>query len=589
MRVDTVPARLATRARLHGRDPALRCRTGSGWKTTTWQDYAAEVRAVARALIAMGVRPGDRIALLGFNRPEWTTLDLAAMMVGAVPAGIYTTCSAAEVAYILHHAGACLVLLEDASQVAKVMRHRRDLPALEHLVLMRGAEAGTAGLISWEALLARGVDVPDSEVEARLNGLRADDVATLIYTSGTTGPPKAVMLTHTNLTFTADAAQKMVSVGPADRMISYLPLSHIAEQVFSLHLHVSAGYTLAFAESMEKLRENIQEIRPTLLFGVPRVWEKMFAGIQTRLAGLTGAKAALVQWAQAIGREHAEVANRGATPSPWLRARYALADRLVFRSFKAAVGLDALRFGVSGAAPIAAEVLEFFAGLDLMVHEVYGQSEGCGPTSFNLPGRTRFGTVGPAIPGVQIKIADDGEVLVRGPNVFLGYLDDPEATADALRDGWLHSGDLGALDGDGFLTITGRKKEILITSGGKNITPNTIEGLLKHLPFVSQAVLIGDRRPYLAALISVDPVQVAAFAGDRPADHPDVLAAIVSQLQQCIDRDVNPQLARVEQIRRFALLPRELTIEHGELTPTMKVKRRVVIDGWGDLIESLYG
>jgi long-chain acyl-CoA synthetase len=335
--------------------------------------------------------------------------------------------------------------------------------------------------------------------------------------------------------------------------------------------------------------DNLKEVQPTIFFGVPRIWEKFHAGIAGKLASAKGAKKALVRFARSAGSRASALRHRGIEPSGLLALEYAAAKKLVFDKLKPAIGLGRARFCVSGAAPIAREVLEFFASLDITVLEVYGQSEDCGPTSFNRPGRTRLGSVGPAVEGVEVKIADDGEILVRGPNVFLGYYKEPEATAETLRDGWLYSGDLGAFDAEGFLTITGRKKEILITAGGKNIAPKNIEAALKNHPLVAEAVVIGDRRKYLTALVTLDPDAAVAFAKEHglPQERLHENAAIRSAIQRAVD-EVNEELARVETVKRFTVLDRPFSIESGELTPTLKLKRKVIAEHFAREIEAMY-
>lgn len=583
---DTIPHRLFETARRVPEAPAYHVKTGGDWRGTSWAAYAQEVRAVARSLIALGLEPGQTTCILGFNRPEWTTFDLATMVVGGAPAGIYTTSSPNEVQYIVHHARAPILLLEDAAQLEKVARVRDQLPHLEHIVLMRGTEA--AGAVTWEAFLARGEGVPDSTIEARLAALKDEDLATLIYTSGTTGPPKAVMLTHRNLAWTARTAVDMVRIGPGDTSLSYLPLSHIAEQMFSLHGPITAGSAIHFAESMEKVPDNLKEVQPTILFAVPRIWEKFHAGVSAKLGQATGAKAVLVKWAMEVGRRWHTTVGEGKPPGAWLRLQHQLADRLIYSKVKPLLGLGRAKICISGSAPVSKDVLVFLAGLDVLVEEVYGPSEDCGPTTFNLPGVTRLGTVGKAIPGVEVKIAEDGEVLVRGPNVFAGYLRDSAATAETLRDGWLCSGDLGAFDAEGYLSIVGRKKEILITAGGKNIAPRNIEAAIKACSLVAEAVVIGDRRPYLAALLQLDPDALARFAAERGLGTPDPAHPTVrAELQRAVDA-CNEQFARVEHVRRWTVLPRPLGVDTGELTPTLKLKRKTILANFSSEIESLY-
>ena len=591
MAIDSIPSRLFAQAERQPSAPAYAVRGPHGWAVTSWRDYAADVMRATKALIKLGFRPGQSACILGFNRPEWVILDVACMAAGGAPAGIYTTCSPSEVQYILHHAEAPVALVENEEQWRKIDKERQNLPHLRHVVTMKGASKIDDPLVmTWEQFLAAGHGVSDREVQARLAALEPGGLATLIYTSGTTGPPKGVMLSHRNLTWTADAARRIARLGPQESTLSYLPLSHIAEQMFTIHGPITAGYPVYFAESIERVPDNLKEVQPTVFFGVPRIWEKFHAGISAKLTQATGLKKRLVEWAMGVG----EAVNRGrmsghGEPSGLLALQYALAAKLIFSKLKPAIGLGKARFCVSGAAPIAKEVLEFFARLDIIVLEVYGQSEDTGPTSFNLPHRFRFGTVGPAVEGVEVKIAADDEILVRGPNVFLGYYKEPQATAEALQDGWLCSGDLGAFDADGFLKITGRKKEIIITAGGKNIAPKNIEAALKNHPLINEAVVIGDRRKFLTCLVTLDPEASARFAQERGIaaaelpTHPELLA----QVQRAVDA-ANEELARVEQIKKFTVLPRNLTIESGELTPTLKVKRKKVQESWSAAIEAMY-
>jgi long-chain acyl-CoA synthetase len=396
------------------------------------------------------------------------------------------------------------------------------------------------------------------------------------------------MLSHRNLTWTADVARQIVSLSQDDCSVSYLPLSHIAEQMFTIHAPITARGSIWYAESMEKLKDNLVEAQPTVIFGVPRVWEKIHAGLSARLREATGAKAALVSWARGVATEVDRLRASDKQPGFFLNLQYSLASKLVFSKIKAALGLGRARVMVSGAAPIGKDVLDFFSSLDLPICEVYGQSEDSGPTSFNLPNRRKSGSVGPAIPGVEIRLAPDEEIHVKGPNVFMGYYKDAQATAETLQDGWLLSGDLGKFDSEGFLHITGRKKEIIITAGGKNIAPKNIEAALKRSPLVAEAVVIGDRRPYLIALLCLEPDALSKFAAENGISgelhsHPKVQA----ELQQAVER-CNAEFARVEHVRKFAVLPRLLTEAAGELTPTQKIKRKIILKNWSDTIESLY-
>ena len=589
MPFDSIPKRLFEQARNRPEAPAFYAKSGGAYRPTRYREYAAVVRRAAKSLRALGVGPGKAACILGFNRPEWVIFHVSTMAAGGAAAGIYTSCSAEEVAYIVNHAEAPVVLVENHAQYDKLKRERDRLPLLKHVVLMAGApKIDDPIVLSWEDFLVKGDGLADAIIDEAVDAIEPAGLATLIYTSGTTGPPKGVMLSHRNLSWTAGIARQLVDSRPDERTLSYLPLAHIAEQMFTVHGAITTGYMVYFAESLEKVPENLKEVEPTLFFGVPRIWEKFQTGIAGKMALATGAKKVIAERALAVGRAMADAENRGEKPGALLRAQHRLFDKLVYSKVKAAIGFGKIRICVSGAAPISREVLEFFAGLGLVVHEVYGQSEDTGPTSFNRVGKTKLGTVGPIIPGCEVKIADDGEILVKGPNVFLGYYKEPEATAEALKDGWLCSGDLGAIDAEGFLSITGRKKEIIITSGGKNITPANIEGALKNHPLVSEAVVIGDRRKFLSAVLTLDPDAAKKFCADRGIqDAPHVAAAVREEVQKAVDQ-VNATLARVETIKKFTILPRAFTVETGELTPSLKVKRRIVAKNFSDEIEAMY-
>ncbi len=589
MPTDTIPYRLFQTAARTPDAAAYYVKSGGTWNPTSYADYAAEVRAAARALVALGVPAGGTVSILGFNRPEWIVFDVAAMTIGAAPAGIYTTNSPDEVRYIIGHAESPVVLLENAMQWEKVKKVRADLPHLKHVVMMKGAVIDDPMVLTWEAFLARGAEVSEAEVDSRMAALELNGLATLIYTSGTTGPPKAVMLSHHNLAWTAKTAIDMVGYQATDCSLSYLPLSHIAEQMFSIHAPMSIGSSVYFAESMEKVPENLKEVQPTVLFAVPRIWEKFHAGVAAKLSLATGIKAKLAGWAQDVGLRYHTARGLGQDPGGWLTFQHTLAGKLIYSKVKPVLGLSRARICVSGAAPVGKDVLSFLAGIDVLVHEVYGQSEGSGPTTFNLPGKTKLGSVGPAIPGVEVKLGSDGEIMLRGPNVFLGYYKDPVATAETLADGWLLTGDLGAFDQDNFLSIVGRKKEILITAGGKNVAPKNIEAALKNNPLISEAVVIGDRRAYLTALLQVDPEALARF-GEANGLGATVSASdpkVRAELQKAVDA-CNELFARVEHVRKYRVLPRPLAIDSGELTPTLKLKRKNIYVNFSQEIEEMY-
>ena len=574
--------------RSYGPKPALRVRRNGAWKTTSWDEYRQQVRQVARALIAVGAPPGSGVCIIGYNCPEWFFADIGAIYAGLVPAGIYTTSSPEQCEYIASHCEAPVVFVEDQEQLAKFLSIRSKLPNLKALVLMRG-ESNQAGVYSWTKFLELGLRTPESELEKRVAAQKPDDMATLIYTSGTTGTPKGVMLSHDNLTWTAQAAANLVGGVSTDEVVSYLPLSHIAEQIVSLHGPMSFGACINFAESMEKLGDALREVRPHFFLGVPRVWEK----IQERIMAVGAKNPPLKKKISAWARRHGLAggyADQQRVGKPLL---YPIANALVFKKVKKTLGLDRARILVTSAAPISRDTLEFFLSLGLPICEVYGMSECTGPATASVPSKYRTGKAGFTLPGAELKIAEDGEICMRGRHVFKGYFKDPAATSDALdKGGWLHSGDIGVIDAEGFLQITDRKKDLIITAGGENVAPALVEGYLKGIPVVSQAVVIGDRQRYLSVLLTLNQERIKQDAEACGSAASDAETASKDEkflqfLQRKID-EVNSRLARVQAVKKFKVIPQEFTIEGGELTPTMKVKRKVVTEKYKKEIDQLY-
>jgi long-subunit acyl-CoA synthetase (AMP-forming) len=564
---------------------ALLRKRGAAWEATSWSTYHQTVGRAARALVALGVGPGQGVVILSANRPEWFVTNLAGMTVGARVAGIYTNNTAEQCRYIVEHAEAVVAVVDGPQALARLQPR----PACLRAVVALEPDASGPGVMAWDEFLAKGDSAHADEVGRRRAALGADSATTLIYTSGTTGTPKAVMLTQRNLAFIAEKIQELVPIGPDDSLLSYLPLSHIAEQVVSHLLSLATGAAVYFNESLEKLPEALVEVRPHFFLGVPRVWEKMQAAIEAKAAATSPLRRRVAAWARGVGRRSGE-ADQSRRSRPW---SYPLADRLVFRTVRARLGLDRARLIAVSSAPIAKETLEFFQSLGLPIMEAYGMSECSGPATMALPERYRLGWAGYAIPGTELALGADGEVLIRGPHVFKGYYKNDEATREAMDEsGWLHSGDVGEIDAEGYLRITDRKKELIITAGGKNIAPQHVEGQLKQIPAVSQAVAVGDRRPYLVALLTLDPARLpteAAAAGSAARSVGEAIAdpGFRAYLERQVTA-VNARLARYETVRKFALLPRELTVEDGELTPTLKLKRRVIHERHRDAIESLY-
>jgi len=574
--------------------PAMFHRLDEHWTPITWAEYAEQARELAAFLISVGLQEQEHVAVWSFNRPEFVITSTAAMLARGCSAPLYQTLSAEEAAYVLGHCEAPVAVVENAALLAKVLEVRDRLPHLRHIVLMRGApgEGDPDMVISWAEALLRGTEAlprVGQELDQRIESVQPTDLATLIYTSGTTGPPKAVMATHRNLVAAIDALGPAVLMSPDDRVLSYLPLAHILERINSEVRLYSAGSPLWFASSLAAMPEEVRDLRPTCFVGVPRVWEKMAATINATIDDMAPSRRRLARWAIGVGEQVVDRRQRNQPVPLLLGVRHAVADRLVLRRIRDATGLDQAHTLITGAAPISVSLLRFFHGLGLEILEGYGMSENMSTTTVNPHGHARFGSVGKAVAGIEISIAEDGEILMRGEEVFPGYFKDPAATAEAIVDGWLHTGDIGDLDADGYLHITDRKKDLIITAGGKNISPANIEDALRS-SLIANPVVIGDRRPYISALLALDMSVLKAFAAKHGlgapshelVSHPIVL----EEVQQRVD-EVNRNLANVEQVRRWALLPAEFSVGI-ELTPTFKVRRRVVAERYAIQIEDLY-
>ena len=561
---------------------------GSSWVEKTWEDYVHSVRAAGRALCALGLAPGERIAIIGPNAPEWVVADLACMSVGGVSAGIHTASSPAQARVVLRHMGASFAFAGSDDAVAKLA----DVPpaGLRYVIgwgSCTGADPAGGRFLSWDEFIAAGSGVPESEFDQRMASIRPDQLALLVYTSGTTGRPRGVMLTHGSIVACTDMGVQMLTER-IDRMkfLSYLPLAHIAERAFSVFGPSMLGYAVYFGPSIERLPSYLPEVRPHFFLGVPRVYEKIKEALEPRFEAATGIGRILLRWAQRAGREYVRVRMSGREPTRRLARRFARADRYVLSRIRKALGWDRSATFLSGAAPMSVSTLEFFASIGVLVQEIYGLSETGGPATFVRKDAAVFGSAGHAFDGVDVRIAADGEILLRGDNLFTGYLNEPEETRAALKDDWLHTGDIGLVDPEGRLYVTGRKKDIIVTAGGKNVSPGPIELRLRAHPLVSEAIVVGDRRRFVAALIGIETnaVRRNTAASSVGADEIEHARSLVREHV----RAVNADLARPEQIKRFAILPRPLSADHGELTPTMKVVRSAVETNFSPLIEELY-
>jgi long-chain acyl-CoA synthetase len=557
---------LAT-ARSRGAAGALRSKRAGAWEALSWTEWERRARAVAAYLVDAGVEPGDRVAIFGTTRPEWVIVDLAVMLAGAVTVPVYPSLIGEQAAYILEDSGARMLFAEDASYVKRIADH--DAAIAARLSGARSVLFDALPITDAAADLA-------AKVDARIAAVRPEDLATLVYTSGTTGPPKGVMLTHANFVFDTAALGEAIKLEQADEQLLFLPLAHIFGKMLVM-MQYRVGFTTTFAESLLKALDNAAEVHPTFMGCVPRLYEKVFAVANEKAAAAGGLKQRLFAWA-----------TGSKAKSGWGRF---WADRLVLSKIRARFG-KRLRFAISGGAPLAKELAGWFDGAGLLVLEAYGLTETTGGTTINTLPQHRFGTVGKPLTGVDVRIAADGEVLVRGPSVMRGYWKRDEDTRAVLGDdGWFHTGDIGQLDADGFLHITDRKKDLIVTAGGKNVAPQNIENLLKQSAWVSQAMVHGDNRPYLVALVTLNVDTCARFArehGVAPeaetlAAHPDVRA----QVQREIDA-VNARLSSFETVKKFTIVARDFSIDGGELTPTLKIKRKVVSERYRDLLAGMY-
>ena len=563
--------------------PALKHKVGDEWAEVTYAELGHTVREVALGLVDLGIEPGDKVSILSHTRPEWTYANFGILCAGATSVSIYQTNSPEECHYVLDHSESRAVFVEDDEQLAKVRQIQSELPHLEFIVVMEpGADIGDA--ISLEDLRERGRGRDEAELEARIAGVGPEDACVYIYTSGTTGPPKGCILTHQNYRSIISMVEAQGLVGEGeDVTYLFLPLAH-AFALLVQFATLDLGATLAYWEKdPQKIVPNLMEVKPTTFPSVPRIFEKIYT-----LATSNAPDRAQLEQAVQVGVKVRELQRRGQEVPPELQAGFDKAEEALFQNVRNIFG-GRIRQCVTGAAPIAKEILEFFYACGVPVLEGYGMTETSTAATGNSLEDFRFGSVGKPLPGQEVRIADDGEVLLRGPNILKGYYKNEEATRETLEGGWLHTGDLGRLDEDGFLYITGRKKDIIITAGGKNITPANLENGLKQNRWISQAVVVGDRRPYLVALITLDPEEAPAFAeqhGLKVEDLPES-EEMRAEVQRAVD-EVNERVGRVEQIKKFEILPHDLSQETGELTPTLKVKRNVVHEKYGDVIESLY-
>ena len=595
----TVPLRFKETVEKYGDHVALREKDLGLWKDISWKAYYEGVKKVGCALMAMGLEKGQCVSIIGDNAPEWVMADLGIQCIGGVSVGVYATNAWPQVEYVITDSESRFFFVENEEQLDKWLHFRDKVPHLKKVIVwdMKGLRAfKDPDVMSFDDLLTVGEAYEKEHpgaFEERMKAVTPEDLSVLIYTSGTTGPPKGAMLTHRNVTWMGEAISRANPLKNTDEVLSFLPLCHIFERLFSVFAPITYGYVVNFVEKPDTVMENMIEISPTIGYAVPRIWEKYASAITIRMMDATWFKRTVFGIALKIGKKRATIKMAFKEVPLSLEILYQLAYFAVFRKLKERLGFDRMRIAYSGAAAISPEVLHFYHSIGVNLMEGYGQTEGTGVTCVSRDGKVKFGTVGPPLPGVEVKIAEDGEILVRSPAVFKGYYNKPEATREALKDGWLYSGDIGELDEDGFLKITDRKKDIIVTAGGKNISPQYIENKLKFSPYINDAIVIGDGRKFISCLILIDEDNVVKYAQDHKiqfSTYKDLTQAeeIVQLIQKEVDK-VNATLSRVESIKKFTILPKKLYEEDGEVTPTMKVKRKYVNEAFKNLIEAMYG
>ncbi|MGH7275510.1 MAG: AMP-dependent synthetase/ligase [Candidatus Rokuibacteriota bacterium] len=597
MATDTLAKLFVDRVQKSPDRPAQSFKQGAAWKTLTWREVGDTVREVALGLITLGRQKGERVALLSTSRPEWVQADFAIFSAGCVTVPIYPSYPPDLIAYVVNDSEAKTLIVEDPAQLAKALEARAAMPRLEQIVVIAGYDAPQPPrmVMTWQTLRRLGRDneaAHKSTLAERVGTTQPADLATIVYTSGTTGPPKGVVQTHGNHIAAVSASKQATPVQEGWVHLLFLPLAHSFARLESF-LGVAHGLTTAFAENLDKVGDNLKETRPHFICSVPRVFEKVYAKILAGVEAGSPAKKKIFQWAVAVGRDVSRHQQRGQAVPAGLEFKRKVAHKLVFSKLHAALG-GRLVWAVSGGAPLSRDIAEFFHAAGILLLEGYGLTETCPALTFNRPTHYKFGSVGPALPGVELKIAPDGEILARGPNIATrGYFKQPDATKEVFEpDGWFHTGDIGTLDADGFLTITDRKKDLIVTAGGMNIAPQNIENLLKTDPFVSQVMVYGDRRPYPVALITINPEELAKFARAQGilANDPAVIVKhpkIVERVGRAVE-EKNTQLQSYAKIKKFAVLPADFSLDGGELTPTLKVKRKVVSQKYMSVIEDLY-
>ena len=568
------------------------------WRATSWREYGERAKWTGMGLVSLGLAHGNVVSILAETIPEWLYADMGIMGAGGISNGIYATDSAKQVDYILNDSSSRFLFVENDEQLDKFLEVRQRCPSVAKVFVfdMQGlADFNDPQIMPFDELLELG-RAYDARHPGRWDELvaasRAEELALLVYTSGTTGPAKGAMLSHRNVIFQIANADAFIPMSTGDEQLAFLPLCHIAERTFTAFLPLRSGAIANFAESIETVPENVREVAPTTFFAVPRIWERFYSSIAIRMKEATWIGRKSYEWAVGIGLKVSDARLEGRTPSAGLMALYRVADFAVLDNVKRAIGMHRVKYAGTGAAPIAPDLIKWYRAIGIDMRELYGQTENCGAAT-GMPERIKLGTVGVVAPHTELKISPEGEILLKGPHVFMGYLNQPEKTAETLRDGWLHTGDVGLVDNEGYIKITDRMKDIIITAGGKNITPSEIENQLKFSPYISDAVVIGDRRKFLSCLIMIDYDNVSKYAQDQNVPFTDFASLCrtteVRDLVWAEIERVNQNFARVETIKKFCMIEQQLTAEDDEVTPTLKLKRKFVNDKYKVMIDGMYG
>lgn len=570
---------------------AYRYKKDEEWKPVTWGETQETCKIISKSLIALGVKKNDKVAILSQTRLEWIQLDFAIVSIGAVVVGIYATSLAKDCAYIINHSDAVMIIVENQEQLEKIVTVRGDLPKLKHIVIIDGDSQNIEGVISWQEFVAMGANISDDEFQAWASGIQNDDLATLVYTSGTTGVPKGAMLTHGNLLFSSWAIRQSILIEPHFESILFLPLAHVFAKMI-VYAGMRTAQPISIAESIEKAADNIREVRPHFFASVPRLYEKAYAKITDNALSAGGIKSKIFNWGVKIGYEVSKLQQQKKPVTGLLSFKHKIANKLVFSKVQAALGGN-LVYAISGAAPLNKSIAEFLHACGILVLEGIGMTENTSFTNINRYDHYKFGSVGPTGPEIEQKVTEEGEVLYRGKNVMLGYYKDPEATQEAIdEDGWLYTGDLGKIDEDGFFFVTGRKKDLIITSGGKNIGPERIEKIMQTSRYLNQVVIYGDQKKYLTAVVTLVEEQVREWAEEQGikfdsweelCKHPQVIDLI-----DCEVEEKNRSLSSFESLKKVLITPHEFSIDSGELTATLKTKRKVIINRFKEQLDALY-